>query len=87
MDQNTTQIVLWLAGGIGAVITGLITWIGIMQRESKEQNKEIITLIREKNTEQDDRLNKHDEKFDKVHEEIKTLAVSIAAGGRKQKKG
>lgn len=78
MDSNTLEIALWVGGGFFSVIAGLLTWIGIMQKETKQ-------VIFQKNIEQDARLNKHDEKFDKVHEEIKTLAVSIAAGGKRRK--
>ncbi|HEU5289071.1 MAG TPA: hypothetical protein VFU05_00415 [Cyclobacteriaceae bacterium] len=85
MDQGIIEIALWLAGGFGTIFMGLLTWIGVMQRESKDQNKTIIELIHLKNSEQDERLNKHDEKFDKVHDEIKSLAVSIATSSKKRK--
>lgn len=78
MDSNLFQVALWVGGIFLLIISGLLGWIGVMQKETKH----IIFL---KNDEQDQRLNKHDEKFEKVHEEIKTLAVSIASGVRKRK--
>lgn len=66
MDQD---FALWIAGAFLMIISGLLGWIGIMQRETKK-------IIFQKNNEQDQRLDKHDEKFDKVQEEIHALAVT-----------
>lgn len=56
------KTILWIAGGIFTVffgiISGLLGWIGIMQRETKQ-------TIYLKNVEQDERLEKHDEE---IHE-------------------
>lgn len=82
MESINWTVILWVGGGLFTlffgIVSGLLGWIGMMQRETKK-------TIFLKNDEQDTRLAKHDEKFDKVHEEIKSLAVSIASGGRKRK--
>lgn len=78
MDEGIIQIALWIGGIFLMIISGLLAWIGVMQRETKR----IIYL---KNDEQDKRLDKHDEKFDKVHEEIKDLAISIAESVKRRK--
>lgn len=69
MDQNLVQIVLWVGGGFLLIISGLLGWIGIMQRETK-------SIIFQKNTEQDVRLDKHDDKFEKVHDEIHEIQLA-----------
>jgi len=59
--------ILWIAGGIATffmtIISALLGWIGVMHKETKNA----ITM---KNIEQDERLEKHDDKFDKIQEEI-----------------
>lgn len=69
MDSNIVQLAIWIGSGFLIIISGLLTWIGIMQRETK-------AVIFQKNNEQDQRLDKHDEKFEKVQEEIHALAVT-----------
>lgn len=69
MDKELLEVALWIAGAFMVIISGLLSWIGIMQRETK-------AVIHQKNNEQDQRLDKHDEKFDKVQEEIHALAVT-----------
>lgn len=58
MDSNLVQIAIWIGGGFFLIISGLLTWIGVMQKETK-------AVITKKNDEQDKRLEKHDEE---IHE-------------------
>lgn len=75
--ESTSEInwttILWVAGGIltffFGIISGLLGWIGIMQRETKK-------TIYLKNVEQDQRLDKHDDKFEKVHDEIHEIQLA-----------
>lgn len=69
MDSNLIQIAIWIGGGFFLIISGLLTWIGVMQSETKK-------AIFEKNIEQDGRLDRHDDKFDKVQTEIHELALT-----------
>lgn len=71
MDEGLLQIAIFLGGGFFLIISGLLTWIGVMQKETK-------AVITKKNDEQDERLTKHDEKFDKVHQEIHNIQLQNA---------
>lgn len=62
------QIALWIGGGFFLIISGLLGWIGMMYSETKK-------AILEKNVEQDERLNKHDDKFEVHQKEIHALAI------------
>lgn len=68
MDEGLIQIVLWIGGAFLIIISGLLGWIGIMQRETK-------SIIFQKNEEQDHRLDNHDKKFENQQEEIHELAL------------
>lgn len=74
LDKINWSVILWVAGGIGTffllVISSLLGWIGVMHRETKE-------AIIKKNVEQDERLEKHDDKFEKVQDEVHQLALSV----------
>lgn len=73
MEQINWTVILWVGGGLGtlflSVITGLLAWIVRMHGQT---NKFII----QKNVEQDGRLDKHDDKFDKVHDEIQDIQLA-----------
>lgn len=72
LNKIDWEPILWIAGGILtfglSIIISLLGWIGVMHRETKE-------AIIKKNVEQDERLEKHDDKFEKVQEEIHQLAL------------
>lgn len=61
-------VTLWLLSAIGAVITMLLGWIAFMIREDKRQNESHYQL-------HTTRLDKHDEKFEKVQDEIKEIQL------------
>ena len=73
ISQINWEPILWIAGGIATffltIISALLGWIGVMHRETKE-------AIIKKNIEQDERLEKHDDKFEKVQDEIHQLALT-----------
>lgn len=56
--EEIIQVALWIFGVFLMIISGLLGWIGIIQRETKK-------VIMEKNVEQDKRLDGHD---DEIHE-------------------
>lgn len=68
MEQGLIEVALWVGGGFLIIISGLLGWIGVMQRETK-------AIIFKKNDEQDARLEKHDDKFEKVHDEIHEIQL------------
>lgn len=68
MDKEIIEVALWIGGVFLLIISGLLGWIGIMQRETK-------SVIFQKNTEQDQRLDNHDKKFEEQQEEIHELAL------------
>lgn len=66
------KTILWIAGGIFTfffgIVSGLLAWIGIMQKETKK-------IAFDKNLEQDHRLSNHDIKFEEHQGEIHELAL------------
>lgn len=61
----------WLLGGIASIVILLLSVIAYFVKKGHD-SVEI-------------RLNKHDDKFDKVHEEIKELAIGIAESVKRRK--
>lgn len=57
-QQNLIEVALWVGGIFLLIISGLLGWIGVMQKETK-------SAVFKKNDEQDRRLEKHDEE---IHE-------------------
>lgn len=68
MESNIIQVGIWIGGGFFLIISGLLTWIAVMQRETKK-------IAFDKNSEQDQRLSNHDIKFDEHQQEIHELAL------------
>lgn len=66
--EEIVQIGIWIGGGFFLIFSGLLTWIGMNQREIKRMGAQ-------KNIEQDIRLDKHDEKFEEHQNEIHELAL------------
>lgn len=66
--EQIVEVGLWIAGAFMIIISGLLGWIGIMQRETKK-------TIFLKNEEQDERLSHHDIKFEEHQAEIHELAL------------
>lgn len=67
----TWDIFFWVMSGIGGVIVLLLGALAFFVRMDRRETREHIAANRE-------RLDKHDEKFDRVHEEIKELTVTTS---------
>lgn len=82
--EQALQIGLWVAGTFFAIITGLLAWIGLQNREAKDSNKDAIKEFREAWLRHDDQLK---EQQKEIHENSQYTRVAIELIKQEQKQG
>ncbi len=69
--------IIWALGGCGSIIMLLLSWIALMIREDKNNNKSNYQIHGKHLMKHEKRFIKHDKKFDKQHNEIKELGREV----------